>query len=671
MQSMNHLSLLLFIISISLASCLPAPEKEVVDKQITTQDAIFQSIHQHANQQNLDSIRLLLSHQNKYVRAAAAEVCGSIKKQEYIPILKSALQDSSIEVRTAAVYSLGQIADPSSEGTLIRSFASQDTIHGENTVYNRMVLEAIGKLGTKQSLENISSVKSYTDDDTQLLLGQAKSIYNFALRDIYSDAGTERMNYLLNNLRVTDQIKSVAANYFYRAKTIDIEPFKFQIAKLVKEGKTPEIRMACAAALVKTNSPQVQSVLLDQLDVESDYRVKCNIIRALSSYNYIEVIEAVLARTEDDNVNVAMVAAEYVLNNGNARDISIYREYAEKDIPWQVKSKLYQAVLRHVPNRYLNTRNIVYNEVSALMTEAAEPYAKAAYAKALSEDVLNYKSLHDLLSPSSDIPVKTALVEGLHNTLKSPKWGLAYNTRSKNRYAKGEIAGMIKSIMMNGDAGQSAAAATMLSDASVGFNELTMDYSYLDSLKNELSLPAELETYNLMADAINLLMDTIVNKAVSATVKEINWELLNGVGDTTLATIKTSKGNIDIQLKPSLAPGTVANFIDLAQQNYFDNKVFHRVVPNFVAQGGCPRGDGYGSSDYTIRSETPPISFDQEGMLGMASAGPHTESCQFFITHSPAMHLDGKYTIFGQVISGMDIAHGLEIGDLIEDVVIQ
>ena len=667
---MNRIQLLLLVI-ICLSSCLPLPEKEVVDKPIHTHEAIFQSIHKHANRQHSDSIRILLAHPNKFVRAAAAEVCGSIKQREYIPMLKTALQDSSIEVRSAAVYSLGQIGDPSSEGILIRSFSSQDSIHGENTTYNRMVLEAIGKLGSKQSLENISSVKSYTDDDSELLLGQAKSIYNFALRDIYSKSGTERMNYLLTNARVTEQIRTIAANYFYRAKSIDIEPYKYQIAKLVKDGTTPDIRMGCAAALSKTNSPQVQSVLLEQLKVESDYRVKCNIIRALSSYNYIEVIEPILALTEDNNINVAIVAAEYVLNTGNAKDISIYREYAEKDLPWQVKSKLYQAVLRYVPNSYLNTRNIVYNEVSTLMTESKNPYAQSAYAMALSEDVLRYKRLYELLSPSEVLPVKTTLVEGLYNAVRSPKWSAAYNTRSKNRYAKGEIATMIKSMMMTGDAGQSAAAATMLSDTSVGFDELALDYSYLDSLKNGLSLPAELETYNLMSEAINLLMDTTVTKAVSSNVKEIRWELLNGVGDTTLATIKTTRGDIDIQLKPSIAPGTVANFIDLAQQNYFDNRVFHRVVPNFVVQGGCPRGDGYGSSDFTIRSETPPVSFDQAGLLGMASAGPHTESCQFFITHSPAMHLDGKYTIFGQVISGMDIAHKLEIGDIIEDVVIQ
>jgi len=92
------------------------------------------------------------------------------------------------------------------------------------------------------------------------------------------------------------------------------------------------------------------------------------------------------------------------------------------------------------------------------------------------------------------------------------------------------------------------------------------------------------------------------------------------------------------------------------------------VVPNFVVQGGCPRGDGYGSPDFTIRSEVPQMYYDTSGYIGMASAGPHTESVQWFITHSPTPHLDGQYTIFGKVEEGMDVVNQLEIGDIIQDI---
>jgi len=117
-------------------------------------------------------------------------------------------------------------------------------------------------------------------------------------------------------------------------------------------------------------------------------------------------------------------------------------------------------------------------------------------------------------------------------------------------------------------------------------------------------------------------------------------------------------------------PGTVANFLELVDLNYYSDKVIHRVVPNFVIQGGCDRGDGYGSMDYTIRSEFPQIYYNSEGCLGMASVGPHTESMQWFITHVPTPHLDGNYTLFGRVIEGMEVVHQITIGDRILEIAV-
>ncbi|MHC2993683.1 peptidylprolyl isomerase [Pontibacter sp. HJ8] len=134
--------------------------------------------------------------------------------------------------------------------------------------------------------------------------------------------------------------------------------------------------------------------------------------------------------------------------------------------------------------------------------------------------------------------------------------------------------------------------------------------------------------------------------------------------------IKTEKGDITLQLFVEDAPGSVANFVELTKQQFFDGLYFHRVVPNFVAQGGDKRGDGWGSSDYSIRSEFAPLHY-REGYVGMASAGKDTESNQWFITHSPAPHLDGRYTIFAKVVKGMEVVHQLEVGDKIMSVALQ
>ncbi|HRH38876.1 MAG TPA: peptidylprolyl isomerase, partial [Flavobacteriales bacterium] len=98
-----------------------------------------------------------------------------------------------------------------------------------------------------------------------------------------------------------------------------------------------------------------------------------------------------------------------------------------------------------------------------------------------------------------------------------------------------------------------------------------------------------------------------------------------------------------------------------------NGKYFHRMVPNFVIQGGCPRGDGYGGMPWTLRTEIGHTPFTT-GSVGLASAGPDTESCQFFITHSAAPHLDGHYTRFGEVVSGMEVVWSIQVGDVMEKV---
>ncbi len=133
-------------------------------------------------------------------------------------------------------------------------------------------------------------------------------------------------------------------------------------------------------------------------------------------------------------------------------------------------------------------------------------------------------------------------------------------------------------------------------------------------------------------------------------------------------TIKTNKGDLELVLYKKAAPGTVVSFVKLVKSGFYNNKFFHRVVPNFVIQTGCPRGDGYGSPDFTIRTENCGFQYNDEGWLGMASAGRDTESSQWFITLNPTPHLDGNYTLFGKVTKGMDVVQNIEIGDKISSV---
>ncbi len=137
----------------------------------------------------------------------------------------------------------------------------------------------------------------------------------------------------------------------------------------------------------------------------------------------------------------------------------------------------------------------------------------------------------------------------------------------------------------------------------------------------------------------------------------------------TRATIETEKGTINIQFFDADAPKTVKNFVDLAEKGFYDGLTFHRVIPNFMIQGGCPDGRGTGGPGYKINCEINK-NLHQAGTLSMAHAGKNTGGSQFFICHSPQSHLDGVHTVFGQT-EDMDVVNAIKGGDKMLSVKIQ
>lgn len=138
-----------------------------------------------------------------------------------------------------------------------------------------------------------------------------------------------------------------------------------------------------------------------------------------------------------------------------------------------------------------------------------------------------------------------------------------------------------------------------------------------------------------------------------------------------IATMRTNKGAIQLRLFPEQAPVTVANFLNLAQRGFYDNLGFHRVIADFMVQGGCPQGTGTGGPGYRFEDEcTPDLKHAQPGRFSMANAGPGTNGSQFFITHVATPWLDGAHTIFGEVVSDadQDVVNSIAQGDQIEGI---
>tara|TARA_B100000427_G_C15516472_1_gene598431 strand:+ start:1873 stop:2376 length:504 start_codon:yes stop_codon:yes gene_type:complete len=134
------------------------------------------------------------------------------------------------------------------------------------------------------------------------------------------------------------------------------------------------------------------------------------------------------------------------------------------------------------------------------------------------------------------------------------------------------------------------------------------------------------------------------------------------------AKFETDKGNFTAILYPNEAPLTVENFINLSEKKFYDGTTFHRVIKGFMAQGGCPNGDGRGGPGYSFNDEfSSKLRHSSEGILSMANAGPNTNGSQFFITYVATPHLDGMHTVFGKITEGMDVINSLRERDPMSD----
>ncbi|MFQ3675626.1 MAG: peptidylprolyl isomerase [Endomicrobiia bacterium] len=170
-----------------------------------------------------------------------------------------------------------------------------------------------------------------------------------------------------------------------------------------------------------------------------------------------------------------------------------------------------------------------------------------------------------------------------------------------------------------------------------------------------------------------LMMTFIESKPVKQETKNLEKDIFKGLKKGLYCGIITDYGNIIIELYETVAPKTVKNFVDLStgqkewvaptsgqkvKKNFYDGLIFHRVIPGFMIQGGCPLGNGIGGPGYTFEDEcVAEVKFDREGRLAMANRGPNTNGSQFFITVAPTPWLDMRHTIFGQVVSGMDVVN--------------
>jgi len=663
--------LLLGTLMFTLTQCVPAKKEILTDVNLDFKDPVYRQLYTYQDQLLTDSILPFFRHRDPSYRYAAALSFASNKDPLAIDSLILLTSDEVQEVKIAAAYALGQIGSEKSGPALVKAFAS-DTL-APSQKFKKVVLEAIGKSASGDYLDNISSVKSYLPSDTLLLEGQAYAIYRYGQRGITSSIGTQRMVDLLTKKGYPESVRLIAANYLYRARGIQIDTFTGNFYQVAQRENDPQILQALAIAIGKTKKPVGLEALRYLYGKSDDFRVRVNVIRAMGNYEYKEVKDLVLDALKSDNQHIAQAASQFFIEHGNARDASLFFSIAKdtENLRWSVRNNLLRAANRHVPLYFTSVVNNINGEIKAKFEAPSDNiYEKAGLLMALSEHSRNYKYIYQKGYQSEQTIIRSTSVDALATIAMNPDFNKHFSGSAQR--VKKELATYFQEAIEKGDIAMIAYAAKVLRMPSLDFKAVVDSIDFMTAAMGKLELPKEIEIKYELQKTVDYFNDiTAPANQPPRYNHPIDWDLIGGINPDAEAQIFTSKGEITLSLMLQQAPGTVANFVQLARNNFYDNKNFHRVISNFVVQGGCPRGDGYGGLDYTIRSELGMNYYDDAGYVGMASAGNHTECTQWFITHTPTPHLDGNYTIFAKVKSGMDIVNQLEVGDRITDIKIQ
>lgn len=657
------------VISITILlvqSCVPVTKSTDEKIVISYSDSEVQHILDLQDKQDIPGLLTYFKSENPSYRYLAVNAFGSIKSAETADSLLRMLQDPVLQVRATAAWAIGQCGNSKLVDRLILSFRGKDSFN-VNNIFNANILESVGRLGALTDLKKIATVKTYRSTDTLLLLGQARAIYRMALRDIVCDEGTSRMVDLLTNNQISDEVQLIAAHYLSRAKNINLEPYTIRMSDIYSRERIKDIKLPLALALGNSKDSTVLPLIKKALRDETDFSIKINLIRSLNNFPYLSIKDAILSELKNTNTFVAAEAAQVILKKGITEDVPLYASYDTITIPWEVRAPMNGAVLAHSALYFTKFKSAFSERILRNIKEATSPYAKAAYIAALSKDPYNYQLVGLQYKNASEQIVKTAALDGMGDIIKNPFFFKAFG----NNYGKvkAEILGYLVSAINSGDVGQIATAANLLQDPKLGWKEWIKDLDFMNTALTKLQLPQDIEIYN----ALNACIAYFEGKKYTPKIPDYNtpidWSLLSTMTDSSSVAVKTTQGIIRIQLLRKIAPGTVANFLNLVNKKYYTGKVFHRIVPNFVVQTGCSRGDGYGSEPFSIRSELPQIYYDKGGYVGMASAGNHTESTQWFITETATPHLDGNYTIFGKLTEGMDVVEKLTQEDKINDII--
>ncbi|MBL7962611.1 MAG: HEAT repeat domain-containing protein [Flavobacteriales bacterium] len=564
------------------------------------------------------------------------------------------LQDSSATVRAAAATALASAQDSSARPCLLA--ALNDADRGVRLALGH----ALSYVADSMALQALMDMAAYEPDSlVRASLHRAGFLADLRLNK--RDA-----QWLIGTLESDDrEIRTRAAQQLARMTNANLVAEGASLLHAAAVERDPDVRPFLVGALRSIRTPEAKDAMQAWGARDSLPSVRISAIRALGFRNERELMPYFLERLNDGVPGVRQAAVEQLQRLADQVDGEALWKAAQEHHDESVKFPLYGMVMQRAEE---STRLVCRMLLRGLYEVQKDPYLRAALLTARAFDAEEHmpdKDLMDILLGGEHPAVRQAAFEAMSRRIG---FRMMMPRAITPDMQVADAAPFWSAVFGSGDPGLICAAAEHLSTSSGRNLEVLFPPAVETNARGPLHPIRDLEAL-LLLDALAMKRDGSghVPHAAPPYNHPIDRVRVMALKDGQRYRIHTRKGAIVLAIEPQAAPGSCVAFDSLITAGYYNGKALHRVVPNFVAQGGCPRGDGYGGMPWTLRTETGPARFTT-GAVGLASAGRDTESCQFFIMLAPAPHLDGRYTRFAHVVEGMDVVWQLGVGDVMERV---
>ena len=611
-------------------------------------------VYNFADERNSEVLIEYLQNESDEIREHACLLFGSMNSNDAIgPLLKAVQTDKIAGVRKAAAFALGQYQQETLRDSLYKYFLIE-----ENSSVKEALLVAIGKCDGAEIL-----LKNRNEIDSDYNESLAEALF-YSIRKHPDQANI--IPWLIELLNKQGECRFYAASTLSKMKA-DISSSHEKIKSIISDESSVSTRSVLMRCI--TISGENDLAYIDNLfKSEKEYLCRLSIIRGISSWKSSSSLKLIQQALSDEHPHVRETAAEYLLNHENDISLDLIKKCASVEKSPRTKYYEYEYILSKTNSQ---EASVVSELLKKNYAAEKDEYVRGYIVKALSANFNNLPFIEEECFNTTSILIREFCFEALlkiRSSKRFPEYANAWKKTTAMQSLEDHFKDIILECIATYDVSLVALCATYLRDTTLlGSSKSVLpipfaDLKFLEDAMSKMRLPRDIESYTELLKTMRFLE----GKAVDGDLKPefnhpIDWDMVERIPVNQHIAIVTELGTIEAELWVNDAPGTVANFVKLIQDQFYTNKRLHRVVPGFVIQDGCPRGDGFGSTMQTIRSEFTTRNFD-EGVLGMASAGPDTESCQWFITHARTPHLNGRYTAFGKVIKGMDIVHRLEIG---------